>query len=189
MTAGARQIVEALAFAARAHAGQKRDDMGDPYINHLAEVALSSSRHEPFDPVLVTAALLHDTIEDTPVTADDLRRRFGDVVTEVVLEVTDPDGLTRKQKRDHQIRCVSTASDRAKILKIADKTSNVAELADLPGGPWPVSGEDPRDYLQWSRDVVDLCRGLDPQLEADFEAAAARLEAAIAQHEKGKDTR
>jgi hypothetical protein len=160
--------------------------MGDPYINHLAEVALACSRHDPFDGALVTAAILHDTIEDTPVTADDLRARFGDAVTDIVLEVTDPDGLTRAQKRDHQVRCVATASDRARLLKIADKTSNVAELADLPGEPWPVSDEDPRDYLDWSRQVVAVCRGLDPTMEAAFDAAASRLEARIAKSEQGK---
>jgi GTP diphosphokinase / guanosine-3',5'-bis(diphosphate) 3'-diphosphatase len=178
MNNSARQIVEAFAFAAHAHAFQKRDDMGDAYVIHLAEVAASCAQHEPFDPVLVTAAILHDTLEDTSVTEQALRERFGDDITDVVLEVTDPPGLKGKARRERQVAHIATASTRAKILKIADKTSNVAELADLPkGGIGKVKKA--RRYLEWSSRVVDVCRGSDADLEFAFDTALARAQAGL----------
>lgn len=184
MSDSARQIVEAMAFAAHAHAFQLRDDVGDAYVVHLAEVAASCARHEPFDPVLVTAALLHDTVEDTPVTEDALRGIFGDEVTDIVMEVTDPPGLKGKARRERQVTHMATASVRAKLIKIADKTSNVAELADHPKGIGKIKNA--ARYVDWSRRVVDVCRGSDAALEAEFDAVAARAEAGLARHAKEK---
>jgi (p)ppGpp synthase/HD superfamily hydrolase len=171
--------VEAFAFAAHAHAFQKRDDMGDAYVTHLAEVAASCARHEPFDPVLVTAAILHDTLEDTATTEDALRSAFGDEITEIVLEVTDPTELKGKARRERQVTHIATASMRAKLIKIADKTSNVAELADLPQGIGRVKRA--QRYIDWSRRVVDVCRESDAMLEFAFDAALARAEAGVKQ--------
>jgi (p)ppGpp synthase/HD superfamily hydrolase len=186
MTGDARMIVEAFAFASHAHADQKRDDMGDSYLVHLAEVAASCARHEPFDPELVAAAILHDTIEDTPVTADDLRQKFGDEITGVVLEVTDAPGVERRDKQAVQSERMKTASVRARLLKLADKTSNVAELADLPPGRPPPPPEEMRAYVHGARRVVEQCRGLDADLEAAFDAAASRVDALIAKLENRK---
>jgi (p)ppGpp synthase/HD superfamily hydrolase len=184
MSDSALQIVEATAFAAHAHAFQKRVDMGDAYVTHLAEVAASCARHEPFDPVLVIAALLHDTLEDTPVTEAALRELFGDEVTDLVLEVTDPPGLKGKERRERQVAHTVTASARAKIIKIADKTSNIAEMIECPQGIAKV--KKPERYLEWSRRVVEVCRGSDPALEFAFDAVVARAEAACAKRKKEK---
>lgn len=175
--ADARTIADAVAFAAEAHAGQKRGDGETPYINHPAEVAARCARAEPFDPVLVTACYLHDTVEDTAVTEDELRRRFGDAVTDLVMEVTDPPGLKGRARRQRQVDHTATASRRAKLIKIADKTSNVTELVTRP--PVDETPKGMRKYLKWARAVVDVCRGLDAGMEAAFDAAAARLEAEI----------
>ena len=179
-------IAEAVLLAAEAHAGEKRDDGVTPYFNHLAEVASRCARHEPFDPVLVAAAYLHDTIEDTGVTEPLLRERFGDEVADLVMEVTDPPGLEGKARRQWQVDHTATASLGAKLIKIADKTSNVTELVDHPGPDH--TAEKGAKYLKWARAVVDVCRGSNGAMEAAFDTAAARLEATIAaaDREKGK---
>lgn len=178
-----RMIASAFAFAARAHAGQKREDMGDDYINHLAEVAGALADHHPFDPFLVTAGILHDTVEDTAVTNDDIRRQFGPEVADIVFEVTDPPGMKKAARRARQVDHVATASRSARLLKLADKTSNVAELADAPKKRRS-SARTIRSYVNWSRDVVAHCRGLDEQLEAAFDAAASRAEAVARKQER-----
>jgi (p)ppGpp synthase/HD superfamily hydrolase len=181
----ARMIVEAVLFAADAHAHMRRDDGKTPYFNHLAEVAAHCARHEPFDPVLVVAAYLHDTLEDTGATEPLLRERFGDEVAGVVMEVTDPPGLKGKARRQRQVEHAATSSLRARLIKIADKTSNVAELVEHPGKDETIAGM--QKYLKWARAVVDACRGTDAGLELAFDTAAARLDTVIAAHAGRKD--
>lgn len=177
-----RMIAEAVEFAAEAHAGQRLDNGETPYFNHLAEVAARCARHEPYDPVLVAACYLHDTVEDTGVTEAILRERFGDAVTDLVMEVTDPPELKGKERRQRQVDHAANASLRAKLVKIADKTSNVAELVDRPAKDETAKGM--QKYLDWARAVVDACRGVDAEMEAAFDAAARRLDAAIAARRK-----
>ena len=176
-TAEARMIGEAALFAAHAHGSQMRADRGDPYLVHLAEVATMVSRLEPYDPVLVAAAWLHDTVEDTGVREPIIRERFGDQVAGVVMDVTDPPALKGQARRERQVTHTAQAGTRVKLLKLADKTSNIEELLDLPTDRF--DAEDNARYLDWSRRVVDVCRGLAPELEARFDRSAARLEAEI----------
>jgi len=182
MDVDARLIAEAVEFAVEAHLGQVRRDGKTPYFNHLAEVAARCGRHEPFDPVLVAACYLHDTIEDTGVDEALLRERFGDDVAELVRDVSDPPGLTGKQRRERQVAHTADASVRVKLLKIADKTSNVAERVDLSDKKQSLKAM--QRYLDWARAVVDVARGVDAQMEAAFDEQAARLEAAIAKRAK-----
>lgn len=172
MSEAARLILDALEFAAHAQGAQRREDAGDSYLVHLAEVAAACGGHEPFDPILVAAALLHDVVEDTSVTEADLRTRFGGDIAALVMEVTDPPDMPRDNKQAIQAEHMARASERARLLKLADKTSNVAELADLPAPATDAM----RNYLAGARLVVDACRGTDPRMEATFDAVAARLE-------------
>lgn len=174
----ARRIADAVLFAADAHAGQIRTDKGDPYFNHLAEVAAMCAALDPFDPVLVTGCYLHDTVEDTHVTEADLRARFGDALADLVLDVTDPPGLKGEARRQRQVTHTAASGPRVKRLKLADKTSNIEELIGLP--PERFDAQANARYLDWARKVVDVCRGAAPELEARFDASAARLEAEIA---------
>lgn len=183
MSLEARIVVEAFDFAAHAHARQKRDDMGDSYLVHLAEVAHILAGIEPFDAVLVAAGLLHDTVEDTDATIEKIADAFGDEIAGIVAEVTDPPGLPAKEKQPRQAEQMKIASSRARLLKLADKTSNVAELADVPKSRRPRLGQMKR-YLKGARAVVASCRGLDANLEAGFDQTAARLDARIAKLEK-----
>jgi len=173
-------ISQAALFAAHAHGGQMRADKGDPYLVHLAEVAAICAELDPFDPVLVTAAWLHDTVEDTDVTEADVRARFGNAVADLVMDVTDPPDLKGNMRRQRQIAHTTASGPRVKRLKLADKTSNVEELIGLPPARFDAKAN--ARYLDWSRRVVDVCRGLEPALEARFDASAARLEAEIARH-------
>ena len=115
-------IAQAVMFAAKAHDGIKREDRGDAYFNHLAEVAAMCAALEPFDPVLVAACYLHDTVEDTDVTE----------IADLVMDVTDPPDLKGKARRKRQVTHTAESGPRVKRLKLADKTSNVEELTGLP---------------------------------------------------------
>lgn len=175
-------IARAVLFAATAHDGQRRDDKGDAYFNHLAEVAAMCAALEPFDPVLVAACYLHDTIEDTETTEADLRAEFGGEIADLVMDVTDPPDLKGKARRERQVTHTAEAGPRVKKLKLADKTSNVEELLGLPATHFDADGNE--KYLKLSRRVVDVCRGVAPALEARFDASAARLHHEIETYRK-----
>jgi (p)ppGpp synthase/HD superfamily hydrolase len=179
MDSGVRLIASAFDFAARKHAGQQRKGIDRaPYVNHLAEVAhLLAEATGGRDPELVAAGLLHDVVEDQDVTEAEVAAKFGADVAALVAEVTDDKSLPKEERKRRQIESTPTKSDRAKMLKIADKTSNFRSLLSTPPPDWPASRR--RDYLEFGRRVVDGARGVSPALEAEFDAAARRLEAEL----------
>src|SRR5215813_6969706 len=122
-----RMVSEAAELAARRHNGMARKGRGsEPYINHLAEVAnLLSSATDGADPELVAAGWLHDTIEDTETTREELAEKFSARVADLVLEVTDDMSLPKAERRQKQIEDASHKSPGAKLIKIADKVSNI----------------------------------------------------------------
>ena len=113
------QFARALDFAARKHAHQRRKgELEEPYINHLAEVTqMLAAATEGRDTVLVVAGLLHDTIEDTETTFDELEARFGREVADLVAEVSDDKSLRKAERKRLQIEKTPTKSDRAKMIK------------------------------------------------------------------------
>ncbi len=163
-------LARAYAFAAARHAGQTRRASGEPYINHLAEVAnLLAFATDGADPVLVAAGILHDTLEDTETTPAELRTLFGSEIASVVAEVTDPPGLDEAARRRRQVDHAPELSDRARLLKIADKTSNIRErVAHRPDGQ---SDAEIAAYVDWGAMVVAGCRGLNARLEEAFDVA------------------
>lgn len=177
-------FARAFDFAARKHAEQRRKGAGgEPYVNHLAEVALLLAEATGGgDPSLVIAGLLHDTIEDTGTTSEELEREFGVEVAALVREVTDDKRLPQAERKRLQVRTAATKSDRARLLKIADKTSNLRSVASSPPLGW--SAERRREYVAWAREVVDQCRGLSASLERVFDLACAA--AADLSGEEGK---
>ena len=162
------QITRAADYAARQHIAQRRKgERAEPYINHLTEVAaLLAEATDGQDPVLVMAGLLHDTLEDTDATYDELARRFGPEVAALVAEVTDDKSLPQKERKRLQVEHAPALSRRAKLLKIADKTSNLRGLVTSPPAGW--SAERLRDYVDWAEQVVRYCRGLNAMLEAAY---------------------
>jgi guanosine-3',5'-bis(diphosphate) 3'-pyrophosphohydrolase len=164
-------LLDALAFAAEKHRYQRRKDAeASPYINHPIAVAhvLATEAHS-VDEVTLVAALLHDTVEDTETTDDELRHRFGEEVAQIVAEVTDDKSLPKEERKKLQIRHAARASDRAKRLKMADKICNIRDITLHPPEDWSMDRR--RDYLIWAEKVVAGCRGVDAGLEDAFDEA------------------
>ena len=167
-------IARALDFAARKHVNQRRKGLAqEPYINHLTEVAqLLAETTEGEDANLIVAGLLHDTIEDQGVTHDELVTVFNRDVADLVREVTDDKSLPKAQRKRLQVMHAAAISERAKLVKLADKISNLRDVADCPPPHWSLQRR--QEYFDWGREVVDQLRGVHPALEALFDAIYAR---------------
>jgi GTP diphosphokinase / guanosine-3',5'-bis(diphosphate) 3'-diphosphatase len=168
-------IVAAAAFAAQRHSAQRRKDVeASPYINHpLALAHLLASIGGVTDPMVLKAALLHDTLEDTETTYDELVEHFGEQVASVVAEVTDDKSLPKARRKELQIEHAPHKSSAAALVKLADKTCNLRDVASSPPADWPI--ERRREYFDWARRVVDALPAVNPALRAAFdEAYAAR---------------
>jgi (p)ppGpp synthase/HD superfamily hydrolase len=169
--AGIRLVSEAAEFAARHHTGmQRKGRANEPYVNHLAEVAnLLCVVTEGMDAELVATGWLHDTIEDTDTNELELARLFGTRVAGLVVEVTDDMRLPKDERRRRQIVDAPKKSAAAKLIKIADKISNVqARILPAPGDEDRL---ELRDYVDWAEQVVAGCRGGNPVLDARFDEA------------------
>jgi (p)ppGpp synthase/HD superfamily hydrolase len=172
-------VTRAADFAARKHVDLCRKGASqEPYINHLAEVAclLAETLEEP-DAHLVAAGWLHDTLEDTNTTKDELENLFGLLVTEIVVEVTDDKSLPRDVRKRLQVENTAKKSLSARLLKIADKTSNLRALAASPPADWDRARM--AGYVDWAEQVVASCRGLNAKLEKAFDSASATARATI----------
>jgi (p)ppGpp synthase/HD superfamily hydrolase len=151
---GLRLVARAADFAARAHVDQHRKGVAkEPYVNHLAEVALLlAEATEGRDAVLIAAGWLHDAVEDTPATREDIADAFGEDVASVVAEVTDNKSLAKEVRKRLQIDQMAEKSARAQLLKLADKTSNIGGIATSPPAGW--GKERMADYVAWGEAVV-----------------------------------
>jgi len=169
MLEGLRLVSEAADLAARRHSGMQRKGRGnEPYINHLAEVAnLLSIATEGADAELVAAGWLHDTIEDTETTHRELAEKFGERVAALVVEVTDDMTLPKDERRRRQVVEAPTKSPGAKLIKIADKISNIR--ARILPRPNQDERDDLIDYLAWAEKVVQGCRGANAVLDRTFD--------------------
>jgi guanosine-3',5'-bis(diphosphate) 3'-pyrophosphohydrolase len=168
------QILDVLQFASHKHRDQRRKDPeASPYINHPIALAnilwLEGGVHEP---LVICAALLHDTIEDTATTANELAERFGEAVARIVMEVTDDKTLDKATRKRLQVEHAPHISRAAKLVKLADKIANLRDVASSPPASWPISRQ--REYFEWAKRVVDALRGVHPDLERVFDAAYAR---------------
>lgn len=165
------RILKALAFAAEKHRDQRRKDEGaSPYINHpiaLADVLVNEGGVT--ETTVICAALLHDTVEDTDATPEELEAAFGPEIRGIVMEVTDDKSLEKAERKRLQIEHAATISREAKLVKLADKICNVRDLISAPPAGWSL--ERKREYFDWTRSVVDRLRGVSPALEAIFDAA------------------
>ena len=168
-------LARAYDYAARRHVHQRRKgEAAEPYMNHLVEVAeLVAMATEGADPELVIAAVLHDVVEDTPTSNAEVERAFGTRVAGMVAEVTDDKSLPKMERKRLQVEHAVHASTGAKIIKLADKTSNLRALAASPPVDWPT--ERRAEYLAWAQRVVERCRGVNPWLEGQFDLAARDL--------------
>jgi guanosine-3',5'-bis(diphosphate) 3'-pyrophosphohydrolase len=170
---GTQLLIEAFSFAARKHRDQRRKDIeASPYINHPIQLArVLSIEGNIGDEQVLVAAILHDTIEDTETTVDELRQLFGTTITAIVEEVTDDQSLPKQQRKRLQIERAPHCSPQAKLVKIADKICNLRDLVDSPPPGWTLARR--QEYFEWARQVVDGLRGVSPALEAAFDAVYA----------------
>ena len=158
-------LLRAAAFSAEQHGPQRRKNAEEsPYINHPIEVAhVLASTGGITDVLTLVAALLHDTIEDTPASGGDLEREFGAQVRSLVEEVTDDKTLEKAKRKELQILHAPSLSTRAKQIKLGDRICNVRDvLADPPAG-WDLQRR--VEYLSWSTAVAEGCRGANEALE------------------------
>jgi guanosine-3',5'-bis(diphosphate) 3'-pyrophosphohydrolase len=162
-------ILRALHFAAAKHRDQRRKDVeASPYINHPIEVAELLARQAGVtDPVTLQAAILHDTIEDTNTTGQELEDAFGPEVRRVVEEVTDDKSLDKSERKRLQIDHAPQLSNRARHVKIADKISNVRGVTLTPPAGWSLQRR--KEYLDWTERVVAGCRGTNALLEQCYD--------------------
>jgi GTP diphosphokinase / guanosine-3',5'-bis(diphosphate) 3'-diphosphatase len=161
-------VLEAAHFAARKHASQRRKgSAGEPYVDHLLEVAelVSGAIAEP-DVPLIIAALLHDTIEDVGLTREDIVERYGSDVADLVGEVTDDKSLPKAERKRLQIVNAPKKSVRAQVIKLADKISNLRSLLADPPPDWDY--ERRKQYFEWAKKVVDGLSQPNPILYAEF---------------------
>ena len=165
-------LARAYNFAAVKHIAQRRKgEAAEPYMNHLTEVAeLVAQATDGSDVEVVIAAVLHDTVEDTETTLGEIAAIFGQRVAALVAEVTDDKSLPKVDRKRLQIEHAAHASPGAKLIKLADKTSNLRAIAQSPPAGWPE--ERLAEYRAWAGEVVARCRGVNPWLESQFDAAA-----------------
>jgi (p)ppGpp synthase/HD superfamily hydrolase len=164
-------LMRAMEFAARAHSSQRRKgEATEPYVNHVIEVArLLAEATGGSDIDLILAGMLHDTLEDTETGRDEIAREFGEAVALLVEEVTDDRRLPKADRKRLQIEKTPTKSARAKLIKLADKTSNLRSMLSSPPKGWDRRRK--REYFEWARRVVEGCRGSSAALEALFDEA------------------
>lgn len=162
-------ILKALRFSAEKHSDQRRrDSKSSPYINHPIQVAETLWKVGGVrDDALLVAAILHDTIEDTDATPEEIKREFGEEVLGLVLEVTDDKSLPKEVRKQLQIENAAKKSPKAKLLKLADKLCNVHDLIHSPPSSWSLKRR--QEYLIWSEKVVQGVRGSNKDLEAGYD--------------------
>lgn len=164
-------VTHAAGFAARVHAGQSRKGGSSPaFILHLAEVAdLLAKALEGPDAELVAAAWLHDAVEKTRISNDEIESFFGLRVASLVAEVSDDKSLPEAERHRMQIETIGQKSEAARLLRLADKISGLRELAEDPPAGWDAARR--LEWLQFATAVADGCRGLNTALDLLFDQA------------------
>jgi len=159
-------VLRAADAAARWHVHQRRKGAAaEPYINHLLEVAsLVADATDGKSPEVVIAALLHDAIEDQEVPVEIIADEFGKDVAALVEEVSDDKRLPKEERKRLQIQTAHTKSDDAKLIKLADKISNLRGIALSPSPTWSVKRR--LEYIAWSKEVVQGMRGMQGSRDA-----------------------
>jgi len=163
-------VLRAVEFAAHKHKDQRRKGVSaSPYINHpiaLAKILVEEGNVS--DANVIAAALLHDTLEDTQTTKQELVGEFGELIANVVGEVTDTKSVDSVTRKRLQISKASHSSNEAKLVKLADKIANLRDLLSDPPAGWSIDRQ--RKYFDWAKDVVDSLRGVSEALERRFDS-------------------
>lgn len=173
-------LFRALRFAADHHRDDRRKGVGaSPYINHPIAVASELVDAGVEDPEVLAAALLHDTVEDTWATPEEIEAAFGPRVRALVDAVTDDKTLRSRERKRLQVVHAPDLEPDAKLIKIADKTANVHDVGFDPPARWTL--ERRRDYLDWTEHVVEGCRGVNETLESRYDRQLASARHSVTQ--------
>ncbi|XP_020282304.1 guanosine-3',5'-bis(diphosphate) 3'-pyrophosphohydrolase MESH1 isoform X2 [Pseudomyrmex gracilis] len=167
-------VIKCVNFAAKKHRNQRRKDVDQtPYINHPLGVAnILTEEGKVFEPVVILAAILHDTVEDTDTTFEEIEREFGHKVCHVVQEVTDDKSLPSALRKQLQVEHTPYISREAKLVKLADKLYNLRDLEKATPVGW--TSERVKEYFKWAKDVVDGCRQTNFTLESELDVLFER---------------
>jgi len=172
-------LIHAINFAAKKHRRQKRKGADEePYINHPLEVLnllTSIGKVEDFN--VLIAAVLHDTIEDTETTEEEISKLFGAKVCKMVLELTDDKTLPKAERKQLQIEHAPHISKGAKQIKLCDKISNIRDILENPPDGWSIQRR--TAYVEWGEQVVAGLRGVNKNLEKCFDETVARVSKSI----------
>lgn len=158
-------LSKAWCFATERHAFQRRKNAArTPYITHPVEVVQllidSGVRNE----TVLCAAMLHDTIEDTGTKYEELAELFGQTVADIVQECSDDKSLSKVARKMLQVEHAETVTEGAKLVKLADKLSNLRGILNDPPADW--TDETKFGYFVWSYTVTSRMRGVNEQLDA-----------------------
>jgi guanosine-3',5'-bis(diphosphate) 3'-pyrophosphohydrolase len=179
------RLFHALDFAASKHREHRRKDaVRSPYVNHLIEVIdiLTNTGEVEDEPTLMAAAL-HDTLEDTATTAEELEAAFGPEVRAIVEEVSDDERLPKSERKRLQVERAAERSRAAKLVMLGDKISNVRDVTRRPPPAWTLEGTG--RYFDWTEQVVARIRGTNAALEALYDDVLQEARTALAAREAG----
>lgn len=171
---GLHLVVRAANFAAHKHRDQRRKGVERrPYINHPLELAeILCTEGDISDSNVIAAAILHDTVEDTETSLDELRGHFGGEIAAIVSEVTDSKFLDKATRKRLQIAKAGHISRGAALVKLADKISNLRSVLAAPPAGWSLRRK--QQYFDWAKLVVDRIRHVHPGLARRFDAVYRR---------------
>ena len=160
-------VLKATQFAALKHCDQRRKDGKTPYIIHPISVAMILAEIGSIEDLeILSAALLHDTLEDTDTSEHELEKIFGYRVRIIVEELTDNDMLTFSQRKQMQIDNAPYLSKDATLVRIADKISNVSDVIENPPPEW--NQKRCNKYVDWAEAVMNNCQKVNQDLENHF---------------------
>jgi len=165
---GINLILKALNFAAFKHKYQRRKgDEHLPYINHPIKVAFIISEIGKIDdPIIISSAILHDVIEDTETSEEEIEKEFGNNIASIVKELTDNINFEKQKRKKLQIKKAPFLSREATIIRIADKIANIEDITSSPPIGW--SYERKEEYLEWAEKVVKACKNVNNDLKNYF---------------------
>jgi (p)ppGpp synthase/HD superfamily hydrolase len=162
------KIVRAAYFAGEKHKDQRRSDKEEtPYINHpleLASILVDEGYVEDVD--VICAALLHDTVEDTDTTFEELESIFGPVVTNIVREVSNDMSLSSTERRAKETANIPRLSHSAKLVKLADKIANIRDISTMPPVGWTLAKKEA--YFDFSLSIAEQAKDASQTLYETF---------------------
>lgn len=157
-------LLLAVNYAAEKHQNQRRKNSEKtPYINHPLRVAQYIAEGGENEIEIWIAAILHDTVEDTDATLEEIEKLFSSRISKLVAEVTDNKSLPKVEREKLQVSHAAEISKEAKLIKMADKLHNLTSFLYVPPAGW--SAKEIQGYFVWSKAVMDNCKNVNEYLE------------------------